>query len=1130
MGNFFRRVFAFLLGMIFAVVLIVGGTAGFGYWAFKNLTLKDAGAEQEGIGELNNLTIEEWVALYNSAQKDPQAFTLKALEDYGFSTEDFLKSLGVDVNNADVEDINVLKQVAPLTLIEGGSENIPMALMFALMPKNEGGKYPIFSKHARDILRSKPLSIMTEIDEFSNRPIIYEYICDLGFGAILSQLYEENYDYTTASYVYTSTERRLNIFGNVKFAVITDTFLSGKEFNFGKEVNDGKLTDIGNMLAKEFLASIMSDSEENYNQLLSNLNVLQDTTVKGLFRFDEEKNSYEFDLEPVLTKLNVGAFLGYVKCTGDDNCKVDHIEGTSHDNKWYVENGEGVEDDLYKGEGISADIMHNLFELTLTTIMSGLEDINFLLDGIYLGKALGYHVSEIIPSTSDYCTFDCSKDEVDQTHEHKYYWVNDKNNYVGDMFNTLSNNTLVKLFTNGIKIDDIFSSANIGGLLGYTKCTGDDLTCNINHNAVNPCGSGVWFDTNGNLIDSSDLTGKIMGKLYDKKINELSTISVNELLSGNYLGDLMGFERGEKLGFCKSNCELDLENAEHKHNYYWLENSDYVGEVQNSLSNIDITKLLSGEKISITGVLGESKIGTLMDFNLIDGKWQKQNGESAIEDNNAGKILNRVLSKTVNELSSGSISDGLFDDMRFGDFLGYTYNSETEHWEKEGVYVGKLYNDISNLELKKAMTDGVDVEEIINELDLGEVFGYVYCDGVSPNCKIPGHESVCVKGWYDDEKLLEGDTVVNKIMLNIYSDKLKDIKDNKLSIAQISEGVYLGELLNYTKNELGEWEDKNKEKLSVVNETLANVYLTDLINGTTDISKIIGDLSVGEVMNYEYENGVWKKNGVEISKIESILANEKLSSILNGTFDIKGKIDKVYLKDVVDTSGNNKILNVLGDTVIEDLPTRVNSLTVGEVIDTESSDCSQILKLLKDKNVNNLGSEINVLKIGEICGYSFNQSDNLWYKNDVAVKGINQKIANYTLEYLSNNGLNSSEFTLKDVVNEDLSKGVFSVIYMGNEEGSGLEGKQSYSNREDIPINEISTRITYGFKNAKCGELIDGGILTLSSENQNKLTTIFMVEDSDNNGVNNTSAEAEAHWKGLKITQLLDAILSKIPG
>ena len=89
-----------------------------------------------------------------------------------------------------------------------------------------------------------------------------------------------------------------------------------------------------------------------------------------------------FDLEPILNALSIGAFMGYVKCTGDDACNVDHIEGTNHDNLWYVENGEGVVDDVYVGEGISEDIMKNLFEITLTTIMNGIEDITFLLEGV----------------------------------------------------------------------------------------------------------------------------------------------------------------------------------------------------------------------------------------------------------------------------------------------------------------------------------------------------------------------------------------------------------------------------------------------------------------------------------------------------------------------------------------------------------------------------------------------------------------------------------------------------------------------------------------------------------------------------------------------------------------------------
>ena len=57
MSNFFRRTIAFILGMIFAVVVTVGAVAGGIYWAFKNMSLNGMGAGQEILGGLNDATI-----------------------------------------------------------------------------------------------------------------------------------------------------------------------------------------------------------------------------------------------------------------------------------------------------------------------------------------------------------------------------------------------------------------------------------------------------------------------------------------------------------------------------------------------------------------------------------------------------------------------------------------------------------------------------------------------------------------------------------------------------------------------------------------------------------------------------------------------------------------------------------------------------------------------------------------------------------------------------------------------------------------------------------------------------------------------------------------------------------------
>ena len=58
MGNFFRRAIAFISGMLFMLIVLVGGIVGGAYWAYKNLTLGDV-VQGTDMGDVASWTIEE---------------------------------------------------------------------------------------------------------------------------------------------------------------------------------------------------------------------------------------------------------------------------------------------------------------------------------------------------------------------------------------------------------------------------------------------------------------------------------------------------------------------------------------------------------------------------------------------------------------------------------------------------------------------------------------------------------------------------------------------------------------------------------------------------------------------------------------------------------------------------------------------------------------------------------------------------------------------------------------------------------------------------------------------------------------------------------------------------------------
>ena len=143
MGNFMRRTLAFILGMVFSLVLTLGGIAGGAYWAYKNLTIGTFTPDQEG-NEMSSWTIEDLTAFILGVANDPQSITLKLLEEKGFDIE---TTLGLDFSTANPQDVESLKSLAFASLTsETGLSEVDMGVLFLFIPKNEDtGKYPIFS-------------------------------------------------------------------------------------------------------------------------------------------------------------------------------------------------------------------------------------------------------------------------------------------------------------------------------------------------------------------------------------------------------------------------------------------------------------------------------------------------------------------------------------------------------------------------------------------------------------------------------------------------------------------------------------------------------------------------------------------------------------------------------------------------------------------------------------------------------------------------------------------------------------------------------------------------------------------------------------------------------------------------
>ncbi|MBR2011095.1 MAG: hypothetical protein IKA06_05065 [Clostridia bacterium] len=216
-----------------------------------------------------------------------------------------------------------------------------------------------------------------------------------------------------------------------------------------------------------------------------------------------------------------------------------------------------------------------------------------------------------------------------------------------------------------------------------------------------------------------------------------------------------------------------------------------------------------------------------------------------------------------------------------------------------------------------------DLNALTSALHLGDVLGYTYVNGT----------------WYQeytDNGDAADDVAATKMNAVLADIALSDVLGGTLSLDESFEDVYFGDLQSgYTRGDAITEPLPDSEELVVVGyqwlkdgsvlgkmqQELANIAITDLLNGKMDINKTLGSLYLGDMQGYTYreitdaDTGAvighkWVKitAGVEeeISPVLAAIADVSVSAILNGELDLVGAMGDLTLGDVQSyTLGND---------------------------------------------------------------------------------------------------------------------------------------------------------------------------------------------------------------------------------
>lgn len=604
-----------------------------------------------------------------------------------------------------------------------------------------------------------------------------------------------------------------------------------------------------------------------------------------------------------------------------------------------------------------------------------------------------------------------------------------------------------------LQMDAVLGTMKIGSVAGYEKI------------------AGRWQDKNGAAAPA------IMAGLLDYSVADLTEgqLDMAEVMGDLQIGDVIGYEKNSAGQFTDGGVPLS--------------------GINRTVAALYLSDVLGGD-LDIAEVLGEEKVGVLMNYTLSGKDWFDQNGEKVTGMN--ASLANIVLS----DIFDGTVSiDGVLGDVYLGEVMGYTVSAykpdgvTPKSWvTKDGHKVEGINETVANMKAG-ALTDGsFDYKDAFGDQMVGELQGYTR----------QGSQ------WYKDSAKKYPLGTLDNAIANL---NVGDLIDGKLDLSDAFGSEKVGHLQGYTFAN-GQWyKDKAATRpVSSLENLVAGWKLGDLMNGTLNFADALGDASVADLLGYKKVGGIWKdQNGVEVDQLLALLAETKVSELgdrvhswhlgdlmgyhreggkwvnKNGEYnDLMGHMAELKLTDVSDLS------------VIHGM---IDDLSMADVLNYEKRDgkwyhgateVTGVIAHLADCRVADLASHANEMTVADVFGYR--QVGGAWVdKNGAPLSPLMASLAPSRISKLDSR---MAEVSVGDIFAAD-SSGFFSLI--------GHETR----------MEDLDDRVAQIFdpeNGATIGDFMEAGIIrSVSAAEDAKLSLIL-----------------GANWKDMSMTGFVNSLIGAV--
>jgi len=1002
-----RRVLAFFLGLIFGIILVVGGVAAAIYVSVCVVKVEKIVPEANNfLGDLSQKSIydigKEIYGLY-SAQ-----IGVKDENGNYYTVEQFFANYNIDPNTAFGTELpqEVLQMPAFEFFSEGGFERASKQIKVSTVPaivnlfggkSEDGASNGMFGEN-----------VMTELSKYSMHDLLNE---EIGVAGVFSNV--KIADILPNAFPSQDSDNKIMwAVGQTSIGKALNGMSGGQNIMLQLKA-DGAFESVG---ALE-LTAVLGESQYINALLGSNAKICDLIDDNGNIRFDD-----------IINGVSVGELLGCQKNKIEDVTDYVAIDGQDPDSDTLIMQKTDGENTVY----VKCTDGENWYEVLITCTN---EEDGHTHTAECFGYAW-YSTAECAQTHTHQNSTDMIKDGVYYPRAEGLYAVLSSLS-ISDFTSGNDNALMDKIKT--LKIKDIINGADVNGIMNaFVELTIEELM----NGAIEDLYLGEFFNyerlaiNNIDAYDQSNVTE--IKKDNDTTLIEyyLITDAENNIALST---DNKNWYEGKLV--CEKT-EPDHVHSESCYTFVWYKDSAHTAIAD--------------------GIQGKFANNQISDLQNLNEEIQRLTLRDMYEDGAIPSMLTSIADTPISELNNA------IKTMYLGEFLQYTRTLECaedhEHvnacykWyksdgsavdgmmaklaDKQVNELGDLNNTIKEFTLRDVLGDDIpamlksiadttiaDLNNAINTMYLGEFLEYTRTLECTENHE---HVNACYKWYKSDGSAVDGmmaklaDKQVNELgdlnntikdftLRDVLGDDipemLKDVADTKISeLDSAINSLYLGSAMQYARKEtltdgytdtvIASAPESAVEVRSKTTDGVTSFIKTDEGEKWYEAEITCTKTHVHTADCYKY---IWRdKNGEPVEGIAKAFVNCKLNNI--------------------DVTMDNMTLRELGI----------------------SSDGNNILKAIEDVPVMEIGDHINNVKMGEVLGYTKGERldtttsceedhthtddcyDYVWYEDSAkttAVKGLNGKIANLTVGGMNGGaGLSSisASLTIGDLIDSGM--------------------------------------------------------------------------------------------------------------